>query len=77
MAENEFPRRNRLDKMNPAELAIYHAMQEVEKLGASEGLTKAIILLSEAKDLVSDFVDGEASTQESTPDQPPPVPPKP
>lgn len=77
MSENDFPRRNRLDKMNPAELAIYNAMQEVEKLGASEGLTQAITLLSEAKDLVSDFVDGDASAQDSTPDQPPIVPPKP
>jgi len=31
-----FPRRNRLDLNTPAELAIYNAMREVEKCGASE-----------------------------------------
>lgn len=50
-------RRNRLDLMKPSELAIYNAMQEVEKIGASEKLTEAIILLGKAKDLVSDFID--------------------
>ena len=52
-----FPRRNRLDLNTPAELAIYNAMQEVEKAGASENLTKAITLLQDAKNFVSDHVD--------------------
>lgn len=50
-------RRNRLDLNAPAEKAIYDAMQEVEKLPADEKLTEAVILLSKAKDLVSDFID--------------------
>ena len=55
---SDFPRRNQLDKCTPAELAIYNAIEEVEKAGADVKLTDAIIKLQEAKDLVSDFVDG-------------------
>lgn len=53
----ETPRRNQLDKCTPAELAIFNAMQEVEKVGVGIKLTQAIQKLSEAKDLVSDFID--------------------
>lgn len=53
----ESNRRNRLDLMMPSELAIYNAMQEVEKLPPDAKLTEAITLLSQAKDLVSDFID--------------------
>lgn len=56
---NDFPRRNRLDLNEPSELAIFNAMQEVEKIGADVRLTKAVTLLSEAKELVSDFIDEE------------------
>lgn len=55
--KNEVPRRNRLCLLTSAELAIYEAMGEVEKAGADERLTNALIKLKEAKDLVSDFVD--------------------
>lgn len=54
----EFPRRSRVDVMIAAEKAILAAMQEVELLGADTRLTDAIILLSKAKDKVSDYVDG-------------------
>lgn len=57
MKANEFPRRNRLDLNTPAELAIYNALQEVEKVGADERLTESVILLGEAKDQLSDFID--------------------
>jgi hypothetical protein len=57
MSKNEFPRRSRLDLCEPAELAIYNAMQEVEKLGADVKLTEAIVKLQEAKELVADFID--------------------
>jgi hypothetical protein len=50
-------RRQRLDLNEQAELAIYNAMQEVEKIGADVRLTNAVIKLSEAKDLVADFID--------------------
>ena len=52
-------RRNRLDLNTPPELAIYNAMQEVEKAGVDVKLTDALIKLEEAKELVADFIDGE------------------
>lgn len=57
------PRRNRLDLNTPAELAIYNAMQEVEKMPANVKLTEAVTLLAKSKDLVSDFVDSETYKQ--------------
>lgn len=51
-------RRIRLDLMSPAELAIYNAVQEVEKMAADVRLTHAVIKLSEARALVADFIDG-------------------
>lgn len=53
-----FPRRNQLDKCEFAELAIYTAIEEVEKLGADVKLTDAIMKLNEARNLVADFIDG-------------------
>ena len=60
---NDFPRRNRLDLNTPAEKAIYDAIQEVEKVGADTRLTGAVIKLSEARNLVADFIDGIAKPQ--------------
>jgi hypothetical protein len=57
MKKDDFPRRNKLWLMVPAETVIYLAMQEVEKLGADVKLTNAVCLLAKAKDLVSDFID--------------------
>lgn len=57
MSDNKFPRRSRLDLCEPAELAIYNAMQEVEKMGADVKLTEAVIKLQEAKELVADYID--------------------
>lgn len=51
------PRRNQLDKLVPVETSIFNAIQDVEKLPADERLSKAQILLGEAKDLVSDYID--------------------
>jgi hypothetical protein len=56
---NDIPRRVRRDLMTPAELAITAAMEEVEKLGADERLTAAVVLLGAARDKVADFVDGK------------------
>ncbi len=53
----DFPRRNQLDKCVSAELAIYKAMEEVEKIGGDLKLTDAIIKLNEALNLVADFVE--------------------
>jgi hypothetical protein len=51
-------RRNRMDLFSPAELAIYNAQVEVEKIGADVRLTNAGILLQQARYLVADFIDG-------------------
>jgi hypothetical protein len=57
MSEN-FPRRNRLDLLTPAEKAIWDAMQAVEAGAADMRLTRAVVLLGEAREWVADFVDG-------------------
>jgi hypothetical protein len=54
---NEISRRNQLNLNLPAEIAIHKAIQEVELIGADIRLTRAVILLSEARNLVSDFLD--------------------
>ena len=53
------PAYRRIDvlRMKPAELAILNAMGEIEKLDADVRLTNAVVMLSEAKKLVSDFID--------------------
>lgn len=40
-----------------AELAIVEAISQVEKMPADVLLTEAVILLGQAKDKVSDFID--------------------
>lgn len=52
-----FPRRARVEFLEPAEAAIYDAMAAVEATGAHPLLTDAITLLREAKEKVSDYVD--------------------
>lgn len=54
----ETPRRLRLDLNEPAEIAIYEAMQAVEKMPPDVRLTLAGIKLQEARNLVADFIDG-------------------
>lgn len=58
---SSIPRRNRQDLYEPAEMAIHEAMQEVEKMPAHVMLTEAVILLQQAKDKVSDYIDGKAA----------------
>lgn len=55
----ETPRRIQLDKMTPAEKAIYEAGLLIEKMGADERLTTAQTKLWEARNLVADFVDSQ------------------
>jgi hypothetical protein len=55
---SEIRRRSRLDLNEPAELAIREAILKVEKMPADVRLTYAVIKLSEAKELVADFIDG-------------------
>lgn len=53
----EIPRRNRLDKNTPTELAIRAAIDAVEAMPADVRLTDAIVLLGAALESVADFVD--------------------
>lgn len=57
------PRKIRQDLNCNAELSIFSAMAEVEKLPANEKLTEAVILLSKAKDLVSSFIDDKLNNE--------------
>lgn len=49
----------RIDLFSHCEKAILNAQYELEKVGASEGLTKAAMLLSEARQLVTDYLYGK------------------
>lgn len=60
-----FPRRNCVDKMSPAEMAIRNATLEVEKAGSHPRLTDAVVLLGQARDAVADFVDAEIAKTEA------------
>lgn len=66
--ENDMPRRIQMDKWSPAECAIFTAMQEVEKVGAHPKLTDAVVLLSQAKDALADYVDEFGFVPESIKD---------
>ena len=50
-------RRNDILQHTPAEAAITAAMDAVERLPADSRLTEAVVLLSQARDKVADFVD--------------------
>lgn len=55
--DNSIPRRAMLPLNTTAELAIYNAINQVEKCGADEKLTNAVVLLSQAKELLGDYID--------------------
>lgn len=57
MIGDTVPRRARIDKMTPAELAIRDAILAVEEVGCGVLLTEAVVLLGQAKDKVADYVD--------------------
>lgn len=58
MTENDIPRRIRLDLHTPAEAAISAAMAAVEEAGTHPHLTRAVVLLGQARDAAADFFDG-------------------
>jgi len=72
----DIKRRHRADQWEPSEKLIQDAIWEVEKIGADEKLTEAVILMAKAKELVSDFIDSKSSTL-GDPPPPPPIPPGP
>jgi len=51
------PRRNRVNEMTAAELAIRSAIQIVECSGCHPFLTDAVVLLGQAQEKVADYVD--------------------
>ena len=55
--EIKIPRRINMQEWTAAELSIFNAMQEVEKMGAHPILTKVVILLERAKSWTADYVD--------------------
>lgn len=55
---NELPRRCYIDKQTEGERVIREAIAVIETLGCHPHLTRAVILLGQAKDAVSDYVDG-------------------
>lgn len=54
----KIPRRNQMQSWTPAERAIQDAVDVVEAAGAHPYLTEAVVLLSQARAKVADFVDG-------------------
>jgi hypothetical protein len=51
------PRRCYIDKLTPAEKAIYDALVAVEAVGADPLLTEVSELLSQARSKMADYVD--------------------
>jgi hypothetical protein len=70
---DELPRRIQVDKLIPAEKAIYDAVGAVEALPADTRLTKAVMLLQDARNAVADFVDGVNAEPVSTTEAPKPT----
>lgn len=58
-----FPRRGRVGLTTRAESVIDDAMAEVERLPESKHLTEALEMLTEARNKVSNYVDGELLRQ--------------
>jgi len=56
-SKRELPRRCYVDLMTPAELAIREVIGKVESVGCDVRLTDAVVLLTQAKEKVADFVD--------------------
>lgn len=51
------PRRQRIDLLEPVEHDLWAVTQRIEELGADTRLTNAVILLSEARNLVADYIE--------------------
>lgn len=57
MPEDQIPRRHCLDLNTPEELKIRSAINAVEQLGADPILTECVILLSQARERLADYID--------------------
>lgn len=60
---NDFPRRSTINHNSIEELKIRDAVNSVENLGAHPLLTDAVILLGQAKDKVSDYLENHFKGQ--------------
>lgn len=61
-----FPRRARVDMLEPTERAIFEAQSAVEGMPADERLTLASIALGRARELVADYLEDVPLAEEST-----------
>lgn len=61
--EYGIPRRCRIDLLTPAELAIRAAVLKVEEAGCDPLLTDALVLLTQAKEKVADFIDRQRASE--------------
>ncbi|HEY9751217.1 MAG TPA: hypothetical protein V6C63_21210 [Allocoleopsis sp.] len=57
MTIDGIPCRCQMNLWTPAKTAIWQAIQAVESVGAHPFLTEAVILLGQAKDKVSDYIE--------------------
>lgn len=57
--ENGIPRRARLDLNTPEELLVRECVVAVENLGADPLLTDTVVLLLQAKEKLSDWIEKE------------------
>jgi hypothetical protein len=62
----DIPRRCRMDRMVPAELAILKALEAVEAMAADIRLTDAVVMLGYARNRVADYVDGVETPRDLT-----------
>lgn len=58
MSQYEVPRRINMQTMTPEEKEILELVWKVEALGAHPHLTRAVVLLSDARSALADFIDG-------------------
>jgi len=61
-------RRADMSRWTEAEVAIHHAVEKVEEMGADGRLTQAVILLDRARTAVANYVDEEAAAPAPTPE---------
>lgn len=62
----DFPRRNCIDLLTPAEKALHDASQAIENAGAHPLLTEAGNSLHEARRLLADYVDSQLTQEEQS-----------
>lgn len=64
------PRRICIDRLAPAELAIYDAVRAVEEAGADILLTETVTILTQAREKLADYVDAQLAKDHAVPKPP-------